>query len=339
MEKETFRALGIATAPFARGRRSHVARRRGRRRSGCLAVLEDAARRLRRQGASGPAILRRCRPGVGAARRGPAHPRRVRAVPARAVDRRRARPRRRGGVLAGGREHPRRDGILRRTRARARNLDAAGCKRGRGAASGRCSTPSTTWAWRASSCSTSTGSCSPTRWRPGSTTVVTGPSRARSRASSRTTCARCSAGRWARPQHAARARWSTASASCRHATRCSRSHARTSTTTASHPDPVASSGTSPWWRPTPANSKTVRATRAERSWSTAPAPTRSVTRGRAVRRSPRPRAASSRRRRRVPSRSTPRRCAGPATAPNAAPHRPCARSAARAPAAEHRRAR
>ena len=44
-------------------------------------------------------------------------------------------------------------------------------------------------------------------------------------------------------------------------------------------------------------------------------------------------------RRRRPSRPAPRRCAGPATAPNAAPRRSCARSAARARAAARRRVR
>ena len=57
--------------------------------------------------------------------------------------------------------------------------------------------------------------CSRTRSRRGCTTPGTGRSRARRRASSRTTCARCSAGRSARPRARGAPRWSTASARCR----------------------------------------------------------------------------------------------------------------------------
>ena len=87
-----------------------------------------------------------------------------------------------------------------RAGARARRR-APGARRGVHPAAAR--RRSTTSACAASSCSTSTARCSPTRWRPACTTPGTGRSRARRPASSRTTCARSSAGRSARPRRAA----------------------------------------------------------------------------------------------------------------------------------------
>ena len=87
-------------------------------------------------------------------------------------------------------ENAHRDGILRahaRARARARRR-APGARRSVHPAAAR--RRSTTSACAASSCSTSTASCSPTRSRRACTTAGTGRSKARRRASSRTTCAR-----------------------------------------------------------------------------------------------------------------------------------------------------
>ena len=94
VEKETFRALGDRDGAVPRRRRSGRARRRDFR-LGASRGAQDAARRLRRQGPGHAPLRRRCRHRVGRARRRSAHPRGLRAVRARAVDRRGARARRR----------------------------------------------------------------------------------------------------------------------------------------------------------------------------------------------------------------------------------------------------
>ena len=204
VEKETFRALGIATAPFRAVDDRAGARRRGRRDSGCPAVLKT-----RRGGydGKGQAVLRAAADvdaaWAAARRRAAASSKGFVAVRPRAVDRRGARRATATVACWPVVENAHVDGILRadpRARARARRR-AAGAGRGVHPAAAR--RRSTTSASAASSCSTSAASCSPTRWRRACTTAGTGRSRARRRASSRTTCARCSAGRSARPRRAA----------------------------------------------------------------------------------------------------------------------------------------
>ena len=82
------------------------------------------------------------------------------------------------------------------------------------------------------SCSSRMASCSATRWHRAYTIPVTGRSRARTPASSRTTCARYSACRWAIPARAACRRCSTGSATCPMHRRCCGKSMRTGTTTA-----------------------------------------------------------------------------------------------------------
>ena len=197
VEKERFRAVGIPTAEFAGvdSRDELAARDRADRAAG---GAEDASRRLRREGAGGHPGRRRRRHRLVRARRRAAHPRSARPVRTRAVDHRGARPRRRGGVLAGGRERARARHPPRHPRAALR-VSTTGCRRAPSSSPTGCSTSSTTSACSRSSCSTSTASCWRTSSHRACTTRVTGPSRAPTPASSRTTCARCSAGRSARP--------------------------------------------------------------------------------------------------------------------------------------------
>ena len=107
-----------------------------------------------------------------------------------------ARARRRDRVLAGGRERARATASSASSRAPAPGLDRRRCRHAAEQIAHRAARPSsTTSACSRSSCSTSAARCSPTRSRPACTTRATGRSRARSPASSRTTCARCSGSR------------------------------------------------------------------------------------------------------------------------------------------------
>ena len=171
--------------------------------------------------------------------------------------------------------------------------------------------------------------CSRTRSRPACTTAGTGRSKARRRASSRTTCARCSAGRSDRP----RARGASAMVNCI-GTMPERDAVLAVPGAHLHdygkePRPGRKLGHVTVTAPDPAECEAARsrASLALVAASTGLGDRADVAQlGDLVGR-------------RSPSRRAPRRCAGPATARSAAPRRRCARSAARAPAAARRRAR
>src|ERR1700722_2717725 len=115
--------------------------------------------------------------------------------------------------------------------------------------------------------------CSPTKWRRGCITRVTGRSRARRRVSSRIICARYSLCRSVRRARSAIRPWSTSSGACRRARSCSRfavcicmtmqrrrARGASSDTARSWRAPVASGiaghvACSPHWPPTPASLK------------------------------------------------------------------------------------
>ena len=207
---------------------------------------EDAPRRLRRQG---PGRAARAAPTSTRAWTqlggGAVHPRGVRRVRPRALDPRRARPRRRGRVLARGREPPPRRHPAAHPRARARSRRRApGARRGRDPAAAR--RPRLRRRVLRRAVRRRRRRCSRTRSRRACTTPGTGRSKARRRASSRTTCARSSACRSARPRRAA----PSAMVNCigddarPRRGRCA-SRARTCTTTARRRARAASSATSP----------------------------------------------------------------------------------------------
>ena len=148
-----------------------------------------------------------------------------------------------GRVLAAGREPPRGRDPAREPRAGTRRSTT---RSRRAARSSRraCSTTSTTSACSRSSCSTSGGELlaneiAPRVHNSGHWTIEGADT------SQFENHVRAVLGLAARLDRArsARARWSTASASCRHATRCSRCPARTCTTTARRPARAASSAT------------------------------------------------------------------------------------------------
>ena len=161
------------------------ARRRGR---GVPGDPEDAPARLRRQGTASGRDMAGVRPRSCPGGTCPVRP--------RAVADRRSRGRRRHALLPARRERPR--GRDPADVARAGGERAAGG--GRGVRQERCSTRSGTSACSRSSSSTSAAACSRTSSRRASTTPATGRSRARRRASSRTTCAPSSDCRSARPR-------------------------------------------------------------------------------------------------------------------------------------------
>ena len=198
-EKETFRRLGIATPAFAAVDDRAELDARGRRGRWSAGGAEDAAGRLRRQGparaASTPPTSTPRGPSSAACRcileSLVPFDRELSVLAVRGLD---------GEVACWPLvENHHEGGILRVSRAPARGVDAALQARGEDARRRACSTTSTTSACSRSSCSTWAASCSPTRSRPACTTRATGRSRARTPASSRTTCARCSGGRSARP--------------------------------------------------------------------------------------------------------------------------------------------
>ena len=196
-------ALGIATAPFRAVDSTADLRRRGRRDRAARGV-EDAARRLRRQG-SGRAA--RAPPtstppgralGAGAAASSRASCRSDRELSILAV-------RGRDGEVACWPvvENHHRDGILRLTRAPAPGLDDALQARAEAAIRPLLEDARLRRRVLRRAVRRRRRRCSPTRSRRACTTPGTGRSRARRRASSRTTCARSSACRSARPRRAA----------------------------------------------------------------------------------------------------------------------------------------
>ena len=136
-------------------------------------------------------------------------------------------------------ENVHRDGILRTSRPRAEDPMQARAEQ----AASRVLDAFDYVGVMASNSSCAAANCSPTRLRRGSTIPATGPSRAPSAASSRTTCGRSPACRWAAPRCAAPARWSTSSAARRRPRRWRRFPACTSTTTARPPSHSARSAT------------------------------------------------------------------------------------------------
>ena len=177
VEKELFRRLGIPTARFG-----------SLDETGLPALVKS-----RRLGYDGKGQRRLETPGEigdGRARRGD------RPLRPRALDPRRARPRRRDALLAARGERP-----PRRDPARLPRAGRTAHRRPRRRSSRRgCSTSSATSACSRSSCSRPADGCSRTSSRRASTTPATGRSTARSRVSSRTTCGRSSDCRSVRPR-------------------------------------------------------------------------------------------------------------------------------------------
>ena len=315
---------------LSRGRRSRVARGRGRRARAARGV-EDAPRRLRRQRSGGTAVGRRRRRRVGSARRRALDPRGLRRVRPRALDRRRASVRRHDALLARRREHPRGRhpaahagagaGARRRCKLRRRGMHPAAARRAR---------------------LRRRRLCRAVRRRRRAARQRDGPARAQQRPLD-------DRGRRHQPVREPSARslgWPLGSTAARRE-RDGQLHRRDARPRCRARDP----GRAPARlrqvpRPgrkvghvtvTAADARELEdplARACRRSGSTADGRLAS-----AIRRSRRSRAAWPPRPRRRPSRPAPRRCAGPATAPIAAPRPRCARSAARARAAARRRAR